>query len=158
MRIFIVVLMGVQMLFGKMEQWETFEKEQIAQKTKTRLSQVVIVRPNSVKGRAINVYIDGEYVTSLLPGAYTVETVCPGRHYIKLAYTNVLTHYEEKRKRSGQAFVFDPKEMFFFRIEKQRKALVVKKLTKQEAKDIDKRYKNRQNHTISRLDKRACLK
>ena len=156
--LFVLTVFSTSTLFSKIEHWDTFEDEDISEYyTKSEIPEMIIARPESIKGRAINVYVDGEYVTSLLPGAYTVELVCPGKHRIKLAYTNVLTRYKEKQQ-GGQYFTFKPKKKYHFRILKKGKSLLVKPLTSKEIEELKDHYTKKQHHTISRLSKRKCIK
>ncbi|MCF6207668.1 MAG: hypothetical protein L3J47_12405 [Sulfurovum sp.] len=118
---------------------------------------IVVVRPATLRGRAINVYIDGEYLTSLLPGAYTTERICPGKHRLRLAYTNVLTRYKEKNS-GGQFFLFKPNSTYYVGIVKEGNQLRLRILSDKEAKRVNKDYDKRQTHTISRVSKKKCLK
>jgi OOP family OmpA-OmpF porin len=153
--ILVLGLLSTSTLFGKIEDWDTFEGEEITQQTQDSLPVIVITRPKNIKGTAINVYVDGEYLTSLLPGAYTIEKVCPGKHRIRLAYTNVLTRYKEK-DRGGQFFRFDSNKRHFFRIVTEGNALQLQMLSDKEAEKIEDDYTKKQTHTISRLSKKKC--
>ena len=154
----VLTLFSTSTLSAKIEQWDTFKNEDISHYyTKNEISEMIVARPDKVKGQAINVYVDGEYVTSLLAGAYTSELVCPGTHRISLAYTNVSSRYKEKRK-GGQYFTFEPKRKYHFRIVQAGKSLMIKPLTSQEIEEIQDHYRKKQHHTISRLSKRKCVK
>ncbi len=154
----VLTLFSASTLSAKIEHWDTFKNEDISHYyTKSEISEMIVARPDTVKGQAINVYVDGEYVTSLLPGAYTAELVCPGTHRISLAYTNVLTRYKEKRQ-GGQYFTFEPKHKYHFRIVQKGKSLTVKPLTSKEIVELRDRYRKKQHHTISRLGKQKCIK
>ena len=74
------------------EQWDEFIEENVSVPDK-KLSNIVIYRAAELKGTAVNVFIDGEYHASLLPGAYTQAIVCPGVHRITMSYTNRITSY-----------------------------------------------------------------
>jgi OOP family OmpA-OmpF porin len=146
-------------LFAQIEHWDTFSEEDVSsyKNRNDALPQLVVAREDSLKGKAINVYIDGEYLTSLLPGAYTIERICPGKHRIRLAYTNILTHYKEKEK-GGQFFRFASGDKQFFKIVKTDKGLELKPLSVQQTKNIHHNYTKKQRHTISRISKRKCAK
>jgi hypothetical protein len=152
-----VTLLTTVSLFARIENWDIFEEEEVSRydEKDQGLPLIVIVREDTLDGRAINVYVDGEYLTSLLPGAYTVERICPGKHRIRLAYTNVLTRYKEKDS-GGQFFAFPSGSKQFFSIVRSDKTLMLKSLTAEESKYIHKNYTKRQHHTISRISKRKC--
>ena len=97
---------------SKVQALKNFSNEKVAN-TSQSLSSIVIVRPSNIQGRAINIFVDGEYISSLLPGAYTQDLVCPGTHRLKIAYTNIKTRYTEKRS-TGQRVTFhaDKKQLF----------------------------------------------
>ena len=148
-------LLSTSTLFGQIEDWDTFNGTERGEITSAPLPVIVIARPENIQGKAINVYVDGEYLTSLLPGAYTMEKVCPGKHRIKLAYTNVLTHYKEKDK-GGQFFRFNSNKKHFFRIVTKGRTLQVEILSDKEAKQVKDNYAKKQTHTISRLSIKKC--
>ena len=151
-----LVSLSITTLFAKVERWDTFAKEKAQeQQVSTRTAQIVIVRPENVSGKAINIYIDGEYVSSLLPGAYTEELVCSGRHRVNLAYTNIATRYKEKRT-GGDLIDFKSGEKNLYAITKENGKLRFKHYPKQDIPSLLTHYTKRQAHTISRLSKRKC--
>jgi OOP family OmpA-OmpF porin len=153
--VLVLGLLSTSTLFGKIEDWDTFNGQEVTHEDQRSLPKIIIARPENIKGTAINVYVDGEYLTSLLPGAYTIDSVCPGTHRIRLAYTNVLTHYKEKEK-GGQVYRFDSNKQHFFRIVAQANTLQLQMLSPKEAENIEDDYTKKQTHTISRLSKKKC--
>ena len=141
-------------LSAKVENWDTFSEQKTAQSQPTR-SQIVIVRPKELAGQAINIYIDGEYVSSLLPGAYTEEFVCSGKHRVNLAYTNVATRYKEKRT-GGQWINFKSNHKQVYSLTKEANRLQFKHYPQNDVSKLLKKYTKKQSHTISRLNKRKC--
>ena len=139
------------------EKWNDFSQEKI-NKIPQKLSNIVIFRSESLQGTAVNIYIDGEYHTSLLPGAYTQTTVCPGKHRIKPAYTNIQTRYKEKQMRGVEMMLRSGKVYYFQVIDKGNNRLEVKVLPQSESTVLFKKYIPKQNHTISRLNKKECPK
>lgn len=152
--IILMILLTTLSLSGKSENWETFSDAKELQ-TASNLSHMIVIRPKGVEGQAINIYIDGEYVSSLLPGAYTEELVCSGRHRINLAYTNVVSKYKEKR-RGGQWVTFNTSEKHIYTIVKTEKSLKISAVPAQESQKYLKQFTKKQAHTISRLNKRRC--
>lgn len=138
------------------EEWTNFSDTDIKEPSKG-LSSVVIFRPlNSVEGPAVNIYIDGEYQSSLLAGAYTQTSFCPGTHRFSIAYTNVLKKYKAKVK-AGQKSTFRANEITYYQVEQDSKQkLKVKALSEENALALIRKLPPRQRHTISRLNKREC--
>lgn len=138
------------------ERWENFSESDIEPPQK-RMSSVVVFRPlNKVKGTAVNVYIDGEYQSSLLPGAYTQAKLCPGNHRLKVAYTNILTRYQEKRN-IGQKTLLEAEKIEYYQVitDKMSK-LKLKALSETEALKLINKLPPRQHHTIPRVNKLQC--
>jgi hypothetical protein len=152
-----VETIGTTLLFAKIEHWNDFGDMKVSEHTGTKdtMPALVIVRPATLEGSAVNVYVDGEYLTSLLPGAYTIERICPGKHRISLAYTDVQRRYREKRV-GGKFFVFKPDRTYYIGIEREGTQLNSRVLSLQEAKQVSRDYTRKQTHTISRISKRKC--
>jgi len=157
--IFSFFLMGVltTFLIAKVENWDTFSDAEVktATKQENRFSNIIIIRPKDLKGTAINIYIDGEYVSSLLPGAYTEEKVCAGKHRVNLAYTDVTHRYIEKR-RGGNLITFNPSEKRVYILTKKEGKLSFVYFPEKDLQKLLKKYNKRQAHTISRLNKHKC--
>lgn len=150
-------------LFSKVENWDTFSEQKAEQTSKQKsmqtastLSQIVIIRPKEMDGTAVNIYVDGEYLSSLLPGAYTQELICAGKHRINLAYTNVAYKYKQKRE-NGQRIHFKSgeKQQVYMLIKKNGK-LTFQNYPENNVPKLLKRYTKKQTHTISRVNKRQC--
>ena len=143
---------------GIIEDWQNFSDTDI-KKPSNGLSRVVVFRPlDSVKGSAVNLYIDGEYQASLLAGAYTQRSFCPGTHHFSVAYTNVLTKYKEK-KRVDYKSTFAGNKISYYKIDKDNKQKpVIRELSEKKALALIKKLPPRQQHTISRHNKRECPK
>ncbi len=145
--------------FAKIESWDTFSEQKAEKRKKaasSKLSKIVIVRPKDIKGKAINIYIDGEYLSSLLPGAYTEEIVCSGKHRIHLAYTNVAYKYRQKRK-GGQWIDFKSgKSQYVYMLTQEGGKLKFKYYPSGNISKLLKGYTKRQAHTISRVNRQKC--
>lgn len=141
---------------GIIENWNNFSDTDIKEPSKG-LSSVVVFRPlDSVNGPAVNLYIDREYQASLLAGAYTQTSFCPGTHRFSIAYTNILKKYKAKVK-AGQKSTFRANEITYYQVEQDSKQkLKVKALSEENALALIRKLPPRQRHTISRLNKREC--
>lgn len=81
------------------EHWVTFKDQTQAGAEVppvTGIASLVLVRPATGSAIAVNVFIDGEYATSLLPGAARELAVCAGDRRIALAFTDVGRRYKDK--------------------------------------------------------------
>ncbi len=151
--VFIFLLSSV-LLSAQTENWNNFSDKKVVNTTQS-LSSIVILRPTDIQGKAINIFVDGEYISSLLPGAYTQELVCPGTHRIKVAYTNITTRYKEKRS-AGQRETFNAGKKHFYRIVYVGSKLQLQPLSEQERATFFTKHPKKQNHTISRFNKKKC--
>ena len=145
-----------QFTSNSIEAWDESIRENITIPD-NKLSSMVIYRPSALKGRAMNIYIDGEYQASLLPGAYTQAIVCPGNHHVVTAYTNPATHYREKKKQ-GERIALKADSLSFYQItDHPAHGLRLLPLTKEEATSLFADKTLRRSHTIPRLGRKACL-
>ncbi len=143
---------------GIQEDWQNFSDTDI-KKPSSGLSSVVVFRPlDSVKGPAVNLYIDGEYQASLLAGAYTQRSFCPGTHRFSVAYTNVLTKYKEKKRIDHKSTFVGNKINYYKIVEGNKQKPIIQELSEKKALALIKKLPPRQNHTISRHNKRKCPK
>jgi len=140
------------------EEWKDF-KDTTVQQAEQNLSSIVIFRPkDSIGGPAVNIFIDGEYQSSLLPDAYTQASVCAGVHHLSIAHTNILTQYKEK-KVIGQKINSPKAKVSYFRIVSLKdKSMKLEELPATQAQEEIKKLTNKQNHTIPRVSKRICSK
>jgi len=149
---------GLRLLHAEspIEEWTNFKKS-FLRETEQDLSSVVVYRPeNFSKNRAINVYIDGEYQASLLPGAFTQAVVCPGRHNLVIVYTNISTEYREK-KMIGQEFDTKGNRSIFLHIAPAEEGKIrLDQLSSSQATEDIEKLDLLQNHTLSRISKRNC--
>ena len=151
--LWLVMLTSIS-LFAKVENWDIFSEQNLL-KLEPKLTNIIFIRPDNLKGKAINIYVDGEYVSSLLPGAYTEEKVCSGKHYLNLAYTNVYSKYKEKRQK-GVSYDFQPHLRQVFILSKENNRLKITPYRGNNVKELLQEYTKKQTHTISRLNKRKC--
>lgn len=137
------------------EHWENFEDLDIKQPDKG-LTSIVFFRPvEHTKGPSVNVYIDGEYHASILPGAYTQLSLCPGTHHFSVAYTNVLTKYKAK-KRVDHKNNFKKHQIVYYELTQGKNRPLIRQMEEKKALSLIKKLPPRQKHTISRVSKRRC--
>ncbi|SFZ98351.1 hypothetical protein MNB_SV-5-9 [hydrothermal vent metagenome] len=146
-----IFLLSSSFLSAQTESGNNSSNKNETQSTKL-LSSIIIIRPANIQGKAINIYIDGEYVSSLLPGSYTQESVCPTTHRIKAAYTNIKTRYKEKQS-AGQRVKLNAGKEYFYRVGNKLK---IHPLSENERKALFAKHPKEQTYTISRLNKKRC--
>lgn len=80
-----------------------------------RASVVVYRESHVIDGTTVNVYINGEYLTSLEPNAYSQETVCATNQKLYSQFTGKDPAYKQKATQ-GQLFKLKANEVNFFKI------------------------------------------
>ncbi|MBE2895265.1 OmpA family protein, partial [Spirabiliibacterium falconis] len=115
-------------------------------------SSVVIYRPaDAIEGSTINVYINGEYLSSLQPNAYRQETVCSANQRLYAEFTHQDPGYREKAK-DGNYYNLPENQVAFFKIVNANGKPALEQVNADVAKEELKHVK-RQNHTLPRVDK-----
>ena len=62
-------------------------------------ASAVFLRPvDAVPGQAVNIFVNGEYLTSLTPGGFKQSATCVGSNRLTASYTDVSTRYLEKER------------------------------------------------------------
>lgn len=140
---------------GSTEHWKNYQVQSIKSAPRG-MSSIVVLRPvGAVAGQAINVYVNGEYLGSLRPGAYTQSPVCPGTNRISFAETNVQNQYREKSE-AGQAISQNEDTVSFYTIDVQDGVFVATALEEATALQQLSKMPLKQHHTISRVSTRSC--
>ena len=78
-------------------------------------SAVFLRAPDAVAGQAVNIFINGEYLTSLTPGGFQQGPACVGSNRLTASYTDVSTRYLEK-ERQGQSFATPAGQVSYFQV------------------------------------------
>lgn len=140
------------------ERWSNFEQHDFsAPVSDSRYGRVIFARAkNNSEREAINIYVNGEYLASLLPkGAASVQ-LCRGRNKLLASYTSIKTRYLDKADK-GQFYSIPAAKVSYFQIEESlRGTPVFRQITAETFKSLDI---DKQRHTLSRVDKKqSCLK
>ena len=96
------------------EHWRNFEAGSI-DAAQQNLGSVVFLRDRSLAGKAANIYINGEYFTSLLPSGFKQSPVCAGVNRLTVHYTDVKSRYLEKQ-REGQLVSIPAGAVRYFKV------------------------------------------
>lgn len=136
------------------EQWSNFEQSDFSEPvTDERYSRVIFVRgEHYTVGEAVNIYVNGEYLASLLAqGAASVQ-LCQGSNKLLASYTNIEKRYLDKQN-DGQFYSIPAGKISYFQIEKNAQGNpIFRKITLEQFENMEI---NKQRHTLSRVDKRS---
>ena len=78
------------------------------------VASAVFMRPDgAVAGQAVNIFVNGEYLASLLPGGFKQNPTCVGDNRLTATYTDISTRYLEK-ERQGQSFATPAGQVSYF--------------------------------------------
>lgn len=122
-------------------------------------SMVVIIREQgTVKGAAVNVFVDGKYLTSLQDGGYKSIPLCAVPTSLTAAFTDINLNYQSLR---GQKNVFDLSQSrihYFSVTQTENDQILLKPLTTAQAQQVISTAKEQVN-TLPRVEKKyACPK
>lgn len=138
------------------ETWTNFAQDNHTSASKT-INAIFMRSSQNTAGKAINIFINGEYFTSLLPGGYKQTLVCQGRNYIGVAEADSDARYNVK-KRPSYTFDLQGDEMRYFQVmvNAQGKAEAIALSSKQAKQQM--RGLKKQNHSVPRIEKnRRCM-
>ena len=140
---------------GSTERWRNYTSAGISH-VSAGTGSIVILRPiNAVAGEAINVYINGEYLSSLRPGTFAQVSVCPGDNRLNIAVSDVTTRYAEKTA-AGQLVSQNANSISYYKIDSNGGVLVATALNDSSAMQLLSTMPLKQHHTISRVTPRKC--
>ena len=144
-----------------LEKWKNFEQvNEIPTDTRTLQADralVVFLRDSgSISGPALNIFIDGEYLSSLQDGGHKVTSVCAAHGTINASFTDPHSDYYQIRQQQN-VFRFKAGSVNFIRLIQQSDGVIqLQPVDEVEAKALLPRYLEQIN-TISRVDeKKAC--
>lgn len=142
------------------EKWEDFKASSLKESNRNNKVNVVFYREdNHIEGKAINVFVNKQYLTSLLPGAIKQVELCAGKNIFTAYKTDVSERYHTKLSTEID-FNLIQNETLFYKVELSK--LEPGKLTFSEIKKSDIPHKDgkvkEQSHTLSRVNTPAdCL-
>ncbi|WP_273778748.1 OmpA family protein [Acinetobacter sp. GSS19] len=144
-----------------LERWTTFKPVTAIDADTSKLpvdrALVVFIRePGQISGPAVNVFIDGEYLTSLQDGGYKITSVCAAYGNIVANFTDPKAdYYNIRRQKNVQTF--KPGSVNFIKfIPGTNGQIQLQHLDEQTTRDLMPKYLEQIN-TISRVDqKKVC--
>lgn len=139
------------------EKWHDFDGTKPTAESLAEKANVVFVRDEAfVDGAAVNVFVGGEYLASLLPGAYKQAYVCPSNQKLVAIHTNVKDRYLTKAD-GGQIYNLPIGQTTYLRVAQNAQGNPV--FLSMDAAQIDAvtTRTKQQVHTLSRVDEtRSC--
>lgn len=150
-----VIVEQPTILKSPVEQWHQFNTAK--KPTNNKINVVFMRGKKAIQARAINIFINGEYLTSLLPGGFKSTYVCSGSNYIGIAETAAQARYTEKNT-PQYSFDLHGNEKRYFQIVADGQGQPIAQLvTEKQARTMLRKLKE-QNHVISRVDKnKECV-
>lgn len=140
--------------------WVLFENPSVTPLTKGQARIILYRLPEKqADSQSINIYINGDYHTSLRQNGQSVAEVCPGRNEVSAAINDANLGYAVKHGLAHQALQLDKGQQIFVRIQRDETG---------GAQNLATIYVNpsdaqrdlggiaRQSHTLSRLQTPTC--
>lgn len=138
------------------EKWHNFGLKAVTEieKLPAEQSMVVIIREQgAVKGTAVNIFVEGEYLTSLQDGGYKSIHLCALPTSLTAAFTDINLNYQNLR---GQKNVFDLNQSrihYFSVMQAENDQILLKPLTTAQAQQAISTAKEQVN-TLPRVEKK----
>ncbi|MEI9535639.1 cell envelope biogenesis protein OmpA [Moellerella wisconsensis] len=123
---------------------------------KNKVNVVFYRKNNNIDGKTINIFVNKQYLTSLLPGAVNKVELCSGENIFTAYKTDVTERYNTKLNTKID-FNLTGKETLFFMVEQSNSEpdkLTFSKIDKSEIPHENGRVKE-QSHTLSRVNTAA---
>lgn len=136
-----------------LEHWKTFNNgpSGVLSEVDNRHTMVVFIREKTEINRpAINIFINGNYLTSLLPGGYKTQSLCANPTKMSAAYTQSELNYSKVRQQSGVQLLTAGKIQYFKLVEDSSHAVQFQALSEEGAQAILPNLKEQIN-TMSRV-------
>lgn len=112
---------------------------------------------DAIQGPAVNVFVDGHFVTSLLPGNHRALSMCSRTTNITAAFTDPHSNYNQIRQRKNP-YALQEGKVYYFSVEADEyNKPYFQQLTEQEAEKLLK-YTREAVRTLSRLPNNICVK
>lgn len=101
-------------------------------------------------GKTINIFVDKQYLTSLLPGTVKQIELCPGKHSFTAHKTDVPEKYQVKLS-TEQLFNINDNEIHYFKLVNNKDGLTFEEIQKSLISALDNNV-TQQVHTLPRVD------
>ncbi len=140
------------------EKWDNFKQAQPSEQITSDKANVVFVRDEAfTDGAAVNIFVGGEYLASLLPGAYKQADVCPDNQKLVAIHTNVKDRYLTKEY-GGQLYNLPKNQTTYLRVVQNSQGQPAFLAMNAEQIEQAKLKAKQQTHTLPRVEKdTACV-
>lgn len=137
------------------EKWQNFNQNPtaITQQVAEGQTMVVFIREsNAVVGPAVNLFVEGEYLTSLQAGGYKAIPLCRGISNLNAAYTDSELNYTKLREQNKPVNLTGSSIHYFAITQAENNQLQLQPLTEQQAQQAIQNTKEQVN-TLPRIEK-----
>ncbi|MGR3808401.1 OmpA family protein [Pasteurella testudinis] len=137
-------------LSGKgLEHWRTFQSGEYRQpQMDEQLTNIVFIRED-IDSTAINVFVNGEYLTSLLNNAYKPVVICASNQQLTMAYND---NRKFNDRFAGKKYNFAPQTTHFIKVFQKGDDLDLELLDDESASILMSRIAQ-QNHVLPRVER-----
>lgn len=141
---------------SSVEKWNNFSNTEVNEQVNTNKANVVFVREDADNGKALNIFVGGEYLASLLPNAYKQVEVCPANQKLVAIETDVADRYLTKEN-GGQIYNIPLDKTTYLRVSKDQNGQPFFLAMNEEEIQQFKQSAKEQVHTLPRVDQSlAC--
>lgn len=135
--------------------WQNTETTTYQKQTEKEKANIIVYREkDAIDGNAINIYINGEYLTSLQPNAYSQYNVCPTSQRLFSEFTGKDAGYKDKA-RLGSYYNLTANQLNFFRIINVNGNPVLQPVDAEQA-NIALAKMPKQVNTLPRVEQKQC--
>ncbi|OOF37295.1 hypothetical protein BKK49_11495 [Rodentibacter rarus] len=137
-----------------LEVWSNFKQSSVSsQQLEENQSLVVFYRQNDVQGSAVNVYVNGDYQTSLLPNAYSAVSVCATKNLFTSSFS---TTKDFGNRTQGMYYTLPANEIVYVKVKQETNGKlnfvrIEKSVAENEVAKLPK-----ENQTLSRVRSNNC--
>lgn len=149
---------GCTATHGGAERWNEFDNGTLSVQPDSRQSSFTFIRPAGGNAPAVNISVNGEYLTSLLPGGAQSTIVCSGNVNITAAYVEQDKRYAQKAAQQGLRVQAQGGESYYFQVNAEQNRPELAAQTAEDAQ-VALSQVRRQAHTVPRISKQqtaAC--
>ena len=136
-----------------LEHWNLFDTKSYSQPKiiKEGHTQVVFIRDKEgLTGPAANIFVNGHYLTSLLPGGFKAVQLCANPTRINAAYTQSDLNYANARKLNAQQTLIEGATQYFRLVNGTDQKVQLQAVTEGQAQTLLSNLKEEVN-TVSRV-------
>lgn len=136
-----------------LETWRNYAPNRLSQvNIGEQQGLLVFYREDDVQGNAVNLYINGNYQTSLLENAFTPVVLCAGSQNLSVSFSS---NQGFGNRTEGKVVRLNDRDITYVKLAQQSGKLTFDVVPNYLAKEVVEKLST-QNQTISRLASKAC--